>query len=226
MKRAPMILLLAALAASCSDSTEPSTGPATLELTVTGDFSSYETATVKVDGREVGLMIGDTELTVSVPDVPLGEVPLEFKLTKSVEATSSGQTAVRFDRARASVSFDGAPVRISESGFEEVTARLELSSAGATASLADDPCVLETAVATSASYVDVDRALYRDSFADLITFVFAVSDDYDGGNLFDLVADVGEYESVCAGAEWSLADTLICVEIEGELGCFHFQWER
>jgi hypothetical protein len=230
MMRLPLYLactLVVSPITACDDSlTDPAPRAGTLALRILGDFSAYESALLRLNGEEHRLTRTNSVLSGSVGNVSFGTVELAFELLRRPEVVSGGQVNTKFDVALGSAVFTGSPLEISAAELGSLTPMLSLANDVASALLIDDPCVLETVVMTSSRTVDADRALYGETLKDLITFVFAETSDYDGGNVFDPVQDRQSFDATCMSSVWKLADTLVCVALNNELHCLHYLWER
>jgi hypothetical protein len=230
MTRIPLYLactLAVSPFAACDNSVnDPTPRAGTLELRITGDFSAYESALLRLDGDEHPLTRTDNALFGSVGNVSFGTVELAFNFLRPPEVVSRGQVNTKFDLVLGSFVFTGSPLEISTADLGSPTSMLSLANDVATAVLIDDPCVLETVVITSSRTVDADRALYGVTLDDLITFVFAETVDYDGGNVFGLVQDQRSFDATCMSSAWKLADTLICIAVNNQLRCLYYLWER
>lgn len=218
---APVLLTLAMFLPGCNTTTSPDVG--FLEISITGDFSTFERGEILFDGLAYPVTLMTDRLDAMIGQVSVGIVEFDLLLYAS-DVTTGQQTTTRYTHATARTTFEGGVVRLDEIDLQERLNWIQLANPVAVAVLRDDPCVLETRVTTASPVVDMDRALYAGSFVELIAFVFVRTGTYMGENLFDLVEDYGNFLTVCEDGAFELADTLICVDVSTYLECLYHAW--
>jgi hypothetical protein len=217
--------LICLLAAGCDYGGGPEVTAGRLELTVVTEAEAYDSAAVALEGNALRLERTGDRWRGDFDNVSFGVRDLTLRFYRPSQIAGE-QTTTRLDEATTQVDFRGEPVAIDMAEVPNVTPLVELVNEVATAMLVDDPCVLETRIASALPAVDVDRALYGNTFDDLITFVFASTEDNDGGNLFDLAEGRDAFLATCRAGDWQLADTLACVFASTTLHCLHYVWQR
>jgi hypothetical protein len=222
----PVIVATLALGLSACDGDPVLPAPQPVELRITGATEFYVGGTASIDSTTVELRNGIVDLRGTFPGRETRAGTMILELLKDDPVAQGGQTTRAFDRYTADVVLTPGIVRIDLELLDTPLAMLELSRPAVSALLVDDPCVLDTRFESSAESVDADRALYQGTFQNLIEFVFASTDSYGGGNIFEDGQDRAHFAATCASDAWDLADTTACVELGRELVCLFHAWER
>ncbi|MEN8376902.1 MAG: hypothetical protein ABFS34_15860 [Gemmatimonadota bacterium] len=228
MHRSSSLIGLAATAvlaiSACDDEsiTPPvETGP--LEVSVVGaGVDALISAEITVGDARTEMTSEPGRLSASIPGIEPGSIELRFDFLKERADIGEGQVHTRFADATVAVSdFAGEPIVLD---FDELglVHRVSLAIPGATAFFIDDPCVAMTRLDTDFTTVDTDRAIYEGAFERVLSFVFNVDENYDGGDVLANAEGKADFEAACLGGAWDSADTLICVDIGATLGCMHY----